>query len=179
MVLAGLQGRGSRGAGQRVKLEWILELPSVPGAGVELSHDHEHDGVTHEHEHTQLGQRQTRQRDAILRVIRDAAGPLSVPEIHERAGLELPKIGIATIYRTLKLLQEGHLIHPVILPSGESRFEAAGTGHHEHFQCRNCQQVFDIHFCPLTLPVGNQLPGGFVVEDHELTLYGLCPDCSK
>lgn len=129
-------------------------------------------------EHQSLGQRQTKQRDAILNVIREAAGPLSVPEIHDRAAQALPKIGIATIYRTLKLLQEAQLINPVILPSGESRFESAGTGHHEHFQCRKCRQVFDIHFCPLNLPRGHKLPGGYVVEDHELTLYGLCPKCA-
>ena len=125
-----------------------------------------------------VGQRQTRQRDAILRVIKEAAGPLSVPEIHERSGRFLPGIGIATIYRTLKLLQEAEQVHSVILPSGESRFEAAGIGHHEHFQCRGCQQVFDLHFCALHLPRGAELPGGYVVEDHEITFYGLCPDCA-
>ena len=125
-----------------------------------------------------LGQRQTRQRDAILRVIADADGPLSVPEIHERAKREHAAIGLATIYRTLKLLQETDQIQSVILPSGESRFETAGHGHHEHFQCRSCQHVYDLHVCPLELPRNTVLSGGFVVEDHELTLYGLCPDCS-
>lgn len=125
------------------------------------------------------GQRQTRQRDAILQVISEAAGPLSVPEIHERAAQNLPKIGIATIYRTLKLLQESEQIHSVILPSGESRFEAANLGHHEHFQCRACEGVFDIHVCPLQLPRNSQIEGGFLVEGHELTLYGVCPDCRK
>ncbi|RYG70368.1 transcriptional repressor [bacterium] len=128
-------------------------------------------------ESAQLGQRQTRQRDAILRVIADASGPLSVPEIHERAKVAHAGIGIATIYRTLKLLQENAQIQAVILPSGESRFEPVGHGHHEHFQCRKCNQVFDIHVCPLNLPRNTTLEGGFVVEDHELTLYGTCPLC--
>lgn len=125
-----------------------------------------------------VGQRQTRQRDAILRVIAEADGPLSVPEIHDLARRDHAAIGLATIYRTLKLLQEGGQIQSVILPSGESRFEAAHQGHHEHFQCRDCQHVFDLHVCPLQLPRNTVLGGGFVVEDHELTLYGLCPDCA-
>ncbi len=125
-----------------------------------------------------LGQRQTRQRDAILRVIAQADGPLSVPEIHERARREHAPTGLATIYRTLKLLQEGGQIQSVILPSGESRFEPSERGHHEHFQCRGCQHVFDLHECPLQLPRDTVLGGGFVVQDHELTLYGLCPDCA-
>ncbi len=124
-----------------------------------------------------LGARSTRQRDAILEVIRNSLGPLSVPEIHQSAAQILPKIGIATIYRTLKLLQEGHQINPVILPSGESRFESANLGHHEHFQCRKCERVFDIKVCPVHLPRGAELQGGFIVEDHELTLFGLCPSC--
>lgn len=122
--------------------------------------------------------RQTRQRDAIMRVIAEASGPLSVPEIHQRALETHQGLGIATVYRTLKLLQESAQIQPVILPSGESRFEPSGHGHHEHFQCRRCGEVFDIHACPLDLPHGQKLPGGFIVEDHELTLYGTCPTCA-
>lgn len=125
-----------------------------------------------------LGQRQTRQRDAILRVIAEADGPLSIPEIHERARREHARTGLATIYRTLKLLQEGGQIQSVILPSGESRFETAQRGHHEHFQCRSCEHVFDLHVCPLDLPRNSLIGNGFVVEDHELTLYGLCPGCA-
>ncbi len=130
-------------------------------------------------ENAPVGQRQTRQRDAVLRVISEASGPLSVPEIHDRARDAHAGIGIATIYRTLKLLQENAQIQAVILPSGESRFEAVGRGHHEHFQCRSCNSVFDIHACPLDLPRNTTLQGGFIVEDHELTLYGTCPTCAK
>lgn len=126
-----------------------------------------------------LGQRQTRQRDAILRVIAEADGPLSVPEIHDRARREHARTGLATIYRTLKLLHEGGQIQSVILPSGESRFETAKRGHHEHFQCRRCEHVFDLHVCPLNLPRNATLGEGFIVEDHELTLYGLCPGCAN
>jgi len=125
-----------------------------------------------------LGQRQTRQRDAILRVIAEADGPLSVPEIHEGARREHAGTGLATIYRTLKLLQDGGQIQSVILPSGESRFETTQRGHHEHFQCRGCEHVFDLHECPLDLPRNSTIGQGFVVEDHELTLYGLCPTCA-
>ena len=124
-----------------------------------------------------IGQRKTQQREAILQVIAEAPGPLSVPEIHERATKKLESVGIATIYRTLKLLQESEQIQTVILPSGESRFESAQHGHHEHFQCRTCTRVFDVHTCSLPKTRGETLPGGFVIEDHEITFYGTCPDC--
>ena len=126
-----------------------------------------------------LGQRQTRQRSTILRVIQEAGGPLSIPEIHAQAQADLPGMGVATVYRTLKLLNEARAVNGVILPSGETRYERAGLGHHEHFQCRSCSQVFDLSVCPVHIPAGTVLPGGFVVEDHEMTIYGLCSNCAN
>ena len=126
-----------------------------------------------------LGQRQTRQRDVIVDVIRRAAGPLTVPEILERAQKKVPGLGIATVYRTIKLLQEGGQIQTVILPTGETRYESTGLGHHHHFHCRVCDEVFDLEACPVSLPPDQPLGNGFVVESHELTLYGVCGDCRK
>jgi Fur family transcriptional regulator, ferric uptake regulator len=125
-----------------------------------------------------LGQRQTRQRDRIFHVIRDAQGPLTVQEILERAQMDLPGLGIATVYRTVNLLQQSRLISTVILPTGETRFELSGLGHHHHFQCRSCQEVFDLEHCPVTIPHQPLANDGFVVESHDLTLYGLCPACA-
>jgi Fur family ferric uptake transcriptional regulator len=126
---------------------------------------------------TSLGQRQTRQREAILKVLSEANGPLSVPEIFALAKKKIP-LGIATVYRAINLLLEANDIQSVILPSGETRYESADLGHHDHFQCRKCQHVFDLSVCPLHLASGTIIPGGFIVEDHEMTLYGICPDCS-
>lgn len=124
-----------------------------------------------------LGQRQTRQRDAILGVIRDSPGPLTVQEIHERGLEQVPGLGIATVYRTLKLLQEARQIQTVVLPSGDMRYEPAELGHHHHFHCRVCDSVFDLDACPVEIPRNEPYAGGFFVEDHEVTLYGTCPAC--
>ncbi|MFC4425990.1 Fur family transcriptional regulator [Deinococcus navajonensis] len=121
--------------------------------------------------------RSTRQRDVIARVLTDAEGPLSVTEVLRRAQADLPGLGIATVYRTLKLLTEQRRIHPVAL-DGETLYEASGRGHHHHFSCHRCQRIFTLHSCPLSLPAGGVYPGGFVVEAHEVTLYGLCPACA-
>lgn len=126
-----------------------------------------------------LGQRSTSQRDAIAGVIREAEGPLTINEIHERAGRQVPRLGVATVYRTVKLMLESHEVHAVMLPDGQQRFESADLGHHDHFRCRECNHVFDLPVCPLSLPKGTIFPGGFRVEDHELTIYGLCPKCAK
>ena len=120
----------------------------------------------------------TRQRELISRLLREAEGPLNVPELHRRALGELPRLGVATVYRTLKLLQEQGAAHTVTL-DGENLYEASGRGHHHHFSCRVCQRVFTLNTCPVALPSGTVYPGGFVVEAHEVTLYGMCPECAK
>ena len=130
-------------------------------------------------EASHLGQRQTRQRDAIFQVIEETSGPLAVGEIHQRAKKSLPQLGIATVYRALKLMLESRQVQQVNMPSGETRYESGHLGHHDHFQCRLCHKVFDLNECPLKLKSGAALPGGFVVEDHEMTLFGICAKCAE
>jgi Fur family ferric uptake transcriptional regulator len=125
-----------------------------------------------------LGQRHTRQRDAILQVITEAKGPIPIQQILERAQTALGSLGIATVYRTLNLLLESKRIQTVILPDGQTCYERSGMGHHDHFQCRRCKNVYDLEVCPLHLASGTIIPGGFLVQDHEMTLYGICPACS-
>ncbi|MFW6058616.1 MAG: Fur family transcriptional regulator [Phycisphaeraceae bacterium] len=127
---------------------------------------------------TQIGERRTQQRAAILEAIRGAAGPLTVDQIQAAAQRTVANLGIATVYRTVKLLLDHGEIRTVTLPDGQPRYEAADLGHHHHFRCRRCGRVYDLDLCPIALPEGMKLPGGFHVEDHEVTLYGTCPRCS-
>ena len=127
----------------------------------------------------QVGQRQTRQRDSILRVLEAAGGPLSVPQIQQLSQRQGLKVGIATVYRTLNLLHAAGLILPVALPGGETRYEPASRGHHHHFQCRSCGRVDDLSVCPLSTALKTLLPKGYKLEGHEITLFGLCPDCGR
>jgi len=126
-----------------------------------------------------IGQRRTAQREAILQVILEAQGPLSVQEIHERALERSPSLGIATVYRGVKLLLQDGRIHAVSLPDDQVRYEAADLGHHHHFRCDHCDQVYDLPGCLLPIPNGTSLPGGFEVTGHDITLTGTCPDCQQ
>jgi len=126
-----------------------------------------------------LGKRNTRQRDVILDVIRSARGPLAASGILPRAAGQLPGIGIATVYRTIKLLLEQKRISAVILATGETRYETHGLEHHHHFQCTRCGQVFCMDFCPFTKSASARLPPGFRVESHSITTFGKCPECGK
>ena len=88
-------------------------------------------------------------------------------------------LGLATVYRNLNALESQGDIVSVHLPNDSTRYEPAGRGHHHHFRCDNCEQVFELNAsCPVRGLEGVTLPGGFKVENHELTLYGTCPNCA-
>jgi Fur family ferric uptake transcriptional regulator len=120
-------------------------------------------------------ERSTRQRDAIREAIGIAGRPLSPLEVLALAQAQVPGLSLATVYRNLKLLLEAEQIKVVSLPGETARYEPAGHAHHHHFKCTRCERVFDVHRCPGEL---RQLaPRGFVVEHHEITLYGRCSTC--
>jgi len=121
--------------------------------------------------------RNTAQRQAIRQVFNDTGRPLSPNEIHESAQEHLPGLGIATVYRTVnRLVDEGWLV-TLDVPGEPQRYERAGKGHHHHFQCTECTRMFDFEGCPGNM--ASLLPKGFQLQDHEIFLYGRCPDCVK
>jgi Fur family transcriptional regulator, ferric uptake regulator len=122
-----------------------------------------------------LGERKTKQRQAIIEVLKLAQGPLSVQEILESCSATL---GIATVYRNIKLLTENRQVQTVSLPDGTQRYEICPGRHHHHFQCRICNKVLDLDGCFLgEAPL--ELPGGHRAESHEITFSGICAGCRK
>src|SRR3954463_2966243 len=91
--------------------------------------------------------RQTRQRQAIRDAIGDAGNPLSPREILEHAQSRVTGIGMATVYRTLKLLADAGVVQAVEIPGEPARYELAGKDHHHHFYCNSCGKVFEVEGC--------------------------------
>ncbi|WP_306476625.1 Fur family transcriptional regulator [Methyloversatilis sp.] len=121
-------------------------------------------------------ERNTRQRSAILGSIETAARPLSPAEIHDLARTDIPALGLATVYRNIRMLIEDGRLREVDLPGEPPRYELANLGHHHHFKCRQCDRVFDIAECATDW---NRLaPAGFSVDAHDVTLFGRCDQCS-
>lgn len=120
-------------------------------------------------------ERSTRQRAAIREVIASSERPLLPQEVLTLAHVQVPGLGMATVYRNLKALVEEGVLKPVDLPGQGTRYEAAHRPHHHHFQCLSCQRVFDVHGCPGDMH--SLAPAGFEVDRHEINLYGRCSDC--
>lgn len=120
--------------------------------------------------------RDTKQRQAIRRALEAADRPLSPNEVVAAAQQEIPRLGIATVYRTIKdLLEEGWLA-PVELPGLPPRYEVAGKHHHHHFHCRGCDATYEVDGCLDHVEL--RLPGGFQVEEHTVVLHGRCAGCA-
>lgn len=120
-------------------------------------------------------QRDTAQRRAIRGVFSTHNRPLTPMEILEAAQVHVPKMGLATVYRTLKSLTESKHLIVVDVPGEPQRYELAGKGHHHHFSCRACGRMFEMDGCPADLD--QLVPPGFVMEDHEVFIYGRCREC--
>ncbi len=122
-------------------------------------------------------ERDTLQRRAIRKAFLEADRPLSPQEVLESARAEAPRLGIATVYRTIKHLREAGWLTVVELPGEPPRYEVAGKHHHHHFHCRACGRVYELEGCPVNM---HQLvPSGFRPEGHELVLYGVCAECDR
>ena len=120
-------------------------------------------------------ERDTRQRRAIRQVIEEADRPLSPLEVLKVAQVHTPRLGIATVYRTLKGLVAAGWLVQVELPGEPPRYEMARKAHHHHFQCRTCGQIYDIAGCPENVQL--LTPPGFLLEGHSMVLYGRCATC--
>jgi Fur family ferric uptake transcriptional regulator len=99
-----------------------------------------------------------------------------VDEAHALARKALGRLGIATVYRAVGGLEADGWLKKVELPGEPVRYELADLDHHHHFRCTQCDRVFDIEGCGFDHEA--ELPAGFVVESHEVILYGRCPACS-
>jgi len=120
--------------------------------------------------------RRTKQKEAIASVLKKGDQPLTIEEIHRIAIGQVPSLGIATVYRTLKSLLEEGRIKLVELPGQPLHYEEAHKGHHHHFSCNSCHGIFELEKC---LGEVQQLAlKGFQVTDHEIILYGACPRCA-
>jgi len=121
-------------------------------------------------------ERRTRQREAIWQTFERAARPLGPQETLELARSDVPGLGIATVYRNIKALVAEERLRAVELPGAPDRYEVAGKDHHHHFHCRACDGVFEVETCQGDFDAIT--PNGFSLEDHEITLYGLCARCA-
>ncbi|MFZ1866346.1 MAG: Fur family transcriptional regulator [Polyangiales bacterium] len=128
---------------------------------------------------TRHGLRSTEQRRIVTEHFFASDGHLSIEDLLDRVRVDEPKIGYATVYRTLKLLKECGLAFERHFGDGVSRYEVAWEDeHHDHLICVDCERIIEFEddaIEKLQREVASR--HGFRLVRHKLELYGICPDC--
>lgn len=122
--------------------------------------------------------RQTKQRAAVIEVLRAARSHPDAAWIHAQVRRSLPSVSLGTVYRTLDTLVEGGVVVTLERAGQATRYDykRAGEDHH-HAVCRGCGAIFDVDAGELPPLSAAALPAGFQVTDVRLEFIGVCPDC--
>lgn len=128
------------------------------------------------------GYKLTPQRRAILNgIIKSEGSHLTAEELYDLVKSDCPEIGLATIYRTVQLLEEMGTIRKLDLDDGCSRYElnhVEEIHQHHHLICKRCGRVIEVEgdlLDELESIVEKQY--NFKIEDHSLKFYGVCDKC--
>ncbi|HWD19011.1 MAG TPA: Fur family transcriptional regulator [Verrucomicrobiae bacterium] len=127
----------------------------------------------------QKSRRLTGPRQALLKVLAEKRSPMSCKELFERIGKG--DCDLATIYRSLHLLESLGLVKRFDFGDGVARYEmvtAGEDGHHHHLVCIRCAGVVEIDDCfPQELQEKIERRNGFKSVTHKLEFFGVCPSC--
>lgn len=123
--------------------------------------------------------RWTPQRKLILKLFLSFEGHVQIEELHNKLKAHHPELGIATLYRTLKLLTDCGLVEAHSFQNGKKTYERMfHVRHHDHLICTRCAQTIEFEH-PLIekyqLEVCEQY--GFSLKSHKMELLGICNDC--
>lgn len=120
------------------------------------------------------GHRITASRKRVLEALLDAPAHFTVDDVLRQA----TDVGRATVFRTMKLLQDLNVVCRVMMENGSLHYRLSTSGHHHHLVCRSCGQVADFANCDVSSLI-DQLARStdYQIEGHWLEVYGRCASC--
>lgn len=123
-----------------------------------------------------VGHRLTGPRKAVLDAIAAEPAPFTVEEL---CGA-LPGVGRATVFRTVRLLQDLDVVCRLPLEDGSVRYQLSAGDHHHHLICSECGRVSEFNDPALDRLIQENAHGaGFRLDGHSLELYGRCAECAR
>lgn len=129
------------------------------------------------------GYKLTPQRRAIVDSIVSSEGKhLTAEEIYDIVKEDCPEIGLATVYRTIAMLEELGIVSRLDLGDNISRYELVHeeeNHQHHHLICNNCSKVIEVEGDLLDLLEQNiEEKYKFKIKDHSVKFFGICDECS-
>ena len=126
-----------------------------------------------------LGVRSTRQRTAVITVLREMENFASAKTIHQELLKRDLKVGLTTVYRTLQSLSEAKAVDVLHMSNGESLYRhCRNSDHHHHLVCTQCGRTIEINGGPVE-QWANEIATkyGFRLTGHDAEVFGLCNQC--
>ena len=121
----------------------------------------------------------TKQRRIVLKIFLECKNHVSVEELYNIVLKTEPKIGLATVYRTLALLTKSGLALEMDFGDGQKRYESSYMSvHHDHMVCTECGKILEFNH-PLIEKYQEEVAKqkNFKITSHKLDLFGLCQNC--
>ncbi len=129
------------------------------------------------------GHKLTPQRWAIIAIfLMNQDRHLSADDVFTALKETHPNNGIATVYRTLDLLEEIGVLKKLDFGDGRARYELADAEdrHHHHLVCTSCGKILEFEDELLdSLHQAIETKTGFKIRDHVAKFYGLCAECQE
>lgn len=128
------------------------------------------------------GYKLTPQRRAVVNIVLNNKGShLTAEEMYDLVKKECPEIGLATIYRTVQLLEDIGVLCKINLDDGCNRYELLDNEelhHHHHLICRKCGKVVEVEEDLLdTIEKNVENKYKFKIENHSVKFLGVCNEC--
>jgi len=133
---------------------------------------------------SEKGLRSTEQRKLIVNTFFESDAHATIEELLKRVRDADPRVGYATVYRTMKMLSEGGMANELHFGDGATRYEIADDdAHHDHLICEECGHIIEFEE-PLIEELQERIAAqhGFTITHHKHELYGQCLDkasCDK
>ena len=121
----------------------------------------------------------TKQRRAVLEAFLGIEDHISAEDLYKIVSAKEPKIGLATVYRTLSLLTQSGLAEELDFGEGQKRYEHKYLhSHHDHMICTQCGKILEFQN-PMIEKLQEDVAQEhrFEMTSHKLDLFGLCSDC--
>ena len=144
------------------------------------SHASRHQPLPHLTERLRRKSRKvTGPRQALLELLRKQPHPMSSKEMFDALPKDL--CDPATVYRSLRLLEQMGMVKRFDFGDGTARFELleeGDDGHHHHLVCTRCAEIIELDECSMTESEERiAARNGFKSVTHKLEFFGICPAC--
>ena len=128
------------------------------------------------------GLKYTKQREVLLQTLYNNSEHFTPEQLYLYIKERYPglNVGIATVYRSLNLLEESGMVTSISFGAQGKKFELANKPHHDHMICRQCGVIVEFEDQSIEkrqLAIAKE--HGFKLTGHIMQLYGVCGECNK